>query len=149
MTPPDPERTIFAAIKHYMPDLTYEGHPAIYPQSPEAWYKQDYLVVRATGGGASRMPHLWAVCYFEVEAFSSTRAGASLLARRTGSYLNQAAREGFRYEGVAPDGLPEAGYLFNFREVNAPSIIYDGLSSKHADTFMFQGTYQISVRALR
>jgi hypothetical protein len=52
--------------------------------------------------------------------------------------------EGFRYE------TPEAaGYLFGHREVNAPSLIYDGLSSKHGNTYMFQGTYQISVRALR
>jgi hypothetical protein len=141
---PDPERTIIAALRHYMPDLVYQGRPAIYAESPEDWYKQPYLMVRATPGGASPMPHLWSVCYFEIEAFAPTRAGASLLARRAASHLAQASREGFRYETDQ-----EAGYLFGFRQVNAPSIIYDGLSSKHSDVFMFQGTYQISVRALR
>lgn len=141
---PDPEKAIIAAFRHYMPDLVYKGHPAIYTQSPEAWYKQDYLVVRATPGGASPRPDLWTVCYFEVEAFASSRGGASTLARRAALAADQAAREKYRYVNGN-----EAGYLFHFRVVNHPSIIYDGLSAKHSDIFMFQGTYQISVRPLR
>jgi hypothetical protein len=145
MTIPDPEKAIQAALAYYMPDLTFEGRPAIYTISPETWYKQDYLVARATPGGASPQPHRWSVCFFEIEAFSSTRSGASDLARSAAKFLAQASLEKFRYE---PPGEP-GGYLFGFREVNAPSLIYDGLSSKHGNTFMFQGTYQISVRGLR
>lgn len=141
---PDPEKVIIAALAHYMPDLVNDGVPRIHSQPPKEWAKQSFLVVRATGGGASRHPNLFAVCYFEVEAFDATRGGASQLARRAGTSLVQASRDGFRYE--TPD---EAGYLFGHREVNAPSRVYDGLSSKHGDSAMFQGTYQISVRALR
>ncbi|MER7208539.1 hypothetical protein ABT340_15820 [Streptosporangium sp. NPDC000239] len=144
MTIPDPEKAIISALAHYMPELTSQGLTRIYSQAPKEWYKQDFLVVRATGGGASRRPHLWAVCYFEIEAFASQRGEASRLARTAGTSMNHASREGFRY--VTPT---EAGYLFGFREVNAPSLMYDGLSSKHGDAYMFQGTYQISVRALR
>ncbi|GII83292.1 hypothetical protein Ssi03_12820 [Sphaerisporangium siamense] len=141
---PDPEKTIIAALEHYMPDLVTQGVSRVFSQAQKNWDRQDFLVVRATGGGASRHPHLWAVCYFEIEAFASQRGNASLLARRAGASMSQASREGFRY------ATPEtAGYLFGFREVNAPSLIYDGLSSKHGDTFMFQGTYQISIRPLR
>ncbi|GAA3537184.1 hypothetical protein GCM10022419_016270 [Nonomuraea rosea] len=141
---PDPEKVIISALEHYMPDLVTNGRSRVYSQAPKEWDKQSFLVVRATGGGASRYPHLYAVCYFEVEAFAHQRGEASLLARRAGASMSQASREGYRYE--APQ---EAGYLFGLREVNAPSLVYDGLSSKHGDTFMFQGTYQISVRALR
>ncbi|MER5643947.1 hypothetical protein [Streptosporangium sp. NPDC002524] len=141
---PDPEKAIIAALAHYMPDLVTDGVPRIHSQPPKEWARQSFLVVRATGGGASRYPHLFAVCYFEVEAFAFERGDASLLARRAGASLSKASRESFRYE--TPD---EAGYLFGHREVNAPSRVYDGLSSKHGDTYMSQGTYQISVRALR
>lgn len=140
----DPEKVIIAALIHYMPDLVVDGRPRIFPQAPDGWDKVDHLVVRATGGGSSRAPHLYTVCYFEVEAFASTRGNASLLARRAKDALSRAARENFRF-GEGHSGA----YLFNFIEVNAPHIIYDGLSSKHSDTFMFQGTYQISVRPLR
>ncbi len=141
---PDPEKVIIAALVQSMPDLVVAGRPRIYPQAPPDWDKQSFLVVRATGGGASRHPHLYAVCYFEIEAFAPARGAASELARRANAAISQASRNSFRYE--TPEG---GGYLFGFREVNAPSLIYDGLTSKHGDTWMFQGTYQISVRALR
>lgn len=141
---PDPERAIIAALVHYMPDLVVDGRPRIYSQAQDGWAGHDHLIVRATGGGSSRQPRHWVTCYFEIEAFASTRGNASLLARRAGQALAQAARDNFRYE----DG-DRGGYLFSFIEVNAPHIVYDGLSSKHGDTFMFQGTYQINIRPLR
>ncbi|SFI81854.1 hypothetical protein SAMN05216275_10575 [Streptosporangium canum] len=141
---PDPEKAIIAALHHYMPELLTQAGSRVYSQAPEDWDKQNFLVVRATPGGASRQPHLYSTCYFEIESFASSRGEASRLARQSGVAMEKAARENFRYI----DG-PEMGYLFRFREVNAPSRIYDGLSSKHGDTYMFQGTYQISTRPLR
>ncbi|MGN9782762.1 hypothetical protein ACTMTF_15120 [Nonomuraea sp. ZG12] len=141
---PDPEKAIIAALEHYLPDLVQGGQSRVFPVAPNNWDKLDFLVVRATQGGASTLPHLWATCFFEIEAFASTRGDASLLARRASVAMSQAARDNFRYETET-----EAGYLFRFREVNAPSLIYDGLSSKHGDRDMFQGTYQISLRPLR
>lgn len=144
MMVPDPEKAIIAALVHYIPGLGRDGRVAVYPHPPNDWFSHDFLVVRATAGGSSPRPDLFLTCFFEVEAFSNSRGGASMLAREAELALARAAREGFRYEDDT-----SAGYLFGFREVNAPSIVYDGLSSKHADTFMFQGTYQISIRPLR
>ncbi|MEU4726542.1 hypothetical protein AB0G06_43685 [Nonomuraea dietziae] len=141
---PDPEKAIMSALAHYMPDLVVNGRPRIYAQPPQSWDKETFLVVRATPGGASSRPELWSTCFFEVEAFAPSRSEASSLARRAQAACARAARENYRYI----DGN-EMGYLFDFDEVNAPSIIYDGLSSKHPDTRMFQGTYRLSVRALR
>ncbi|WP_371784698.1 hypothetical protein [Streptosporangium subroseum] len=141
---PDPEKAIIAALDHYMPDLSTAGRSRIYAQPPKEWAQEAFVVVRATGGGSSRFPLLYAVCYFEVECFNFTRGEASTTARRAGAALAQASREGFRYVTDT-----EAGYLFGHREVNAPSLVYDGLSSKHGDTYMCQGTYQVSIRALR
>lgn len=139
---PDPEKAIIAALRHYLPDLA----SSIYTAAPNDWYSHDLLVVRATAGGASTNVRHWSVIYFEVEAFSNTRSGASLLARRASQALADAAYDRWRYEPPAPE---PGGYLFRFREVNSPAIVYDGLSSKHGNTFMFQGTYQMSVRPLR
>ncbi|MEU7830386.1 hypothetical protein [Nonomuraea sp. NPDC049129] len=141
---PDPEKAIMAALTHYMPELVTNGRSRIYSQAPQGWDRLDFLVVRATPGGASRHPNLYSVCFFEIEAFASTRGDASTLGRRAAAAMTTAGRENYRY--ISDN---EAGYLFGFREVNAPSLVYDGLSSKHGDTFMFQGTYQISVRGLR
>lgn len=96
--------------------------------------------MRATPGGSSANPKRFLTCYFEVEAFASSRGAASSLARQVENVLDQACAECFRAEGA---------YMFRFREVNAPAQVYDGLSSKHPDAVMFQGTYQISVRPLR
>lgn len=97
-------------------------------------------MVRATPGGSSANPRHYLTCYFEVEAFAGSRGDASSLARQVEIALARACAECFRAAG---------GYMFRFREVTAPAQVYDGLSSKHGDTCMFQGTYQISVRPLR
>ncbi|MEO3860125.1 hypothetical protein [Acrocarpospora sp. B8E8] len=141
---PDPEKAIIAALEHYMPDLLDTGRSRVFSQAPKGWDKLAFIVARATPGGASRSPHLFSSVYFETEAFALSRGEASALARRAAASLVQASRDGFRY--ADDEG---SGYLFGFREVNAPSLIYDGLSSKHGDTYMFQGTYQISLRPLR
>lgn len=132
----DPEKLIMSALAHYMPDVSGR----IYALVQRGWDKEDFLVVRATGGGASRQPHLYKVCYFEIEAFSDSRGGASLLSRRSAEAMIQAARDNFR---------DEVAYLFDHREINAPWLVHDGLSSKHGDTFMFQSTHRISARPLR
>jgi hypothetical protein len=141
---PDPEKAIIASLEHYMPELVATGRSRVFSQAPKGWDKLDFIVARATPGGASRTPHLFAAVFFEIEAFAAIRGDASALARRAAASLVQAARDGFRYADT--EG---SGYLFGFREVNAPSLIYDGLSSKHGSTYMFQGTYQISLRPLR
>ncbi|MFI6319749.1 hypothetical protein ACIBG8_19600 [Nonomuraea sp. NPDC050556] len=132
----DPEKLIIKALQYYLP----EHSDRVMTLAPTDWSDREFLVVRATGGGASSQPHLYKVCYFEIEAFSSTRGDASRLARRAGEAMIAAARENFR---------DETAYLFRFREVNAPWLVHDGLSSKHGDEFMFQGTYNISMRSLR
>lgn len=136
----DPEKVIIDCLETFIPELTVGGKLRIFPQPPRDWDKGAFLVVRATPGGSSANPRHYLTCYFEVEAFAGSRGDASSLARQVEIALARACAECFRAAG---------GYMFRFREVTAPAQVYDGLSSKHGDTCMFQGTYQISVRPLR
>lgn len=94
-----------------------------------------FAVVYRVGGTSS-----WAVDHsiISVSTFCAERRAASKLARDIQTALFRAAFENFS---------SDEGVISKFETIKSPVPVRDGLSGKHAGSFMFDATHEVWSRA--
>jgi hypothetical protein len=128
---PDTEALALDAMRHYVPEASYGVAP------PQDWSSlMPFVVISKVGGKTLEPPVDHSI--LSVSVFAGTRKQASTVARRVQSALYQAARDGFS----TADGAIAA-----VNTIKGPIPIRDGLSGKHADSFMFDATYNMWARS--
>lgn len=131
---PDTEALVLDALRHYLASSGAEFGVA----PPANWNLAMPYVVSYRAGGTSG----WVVDHsiMSVSVFASTRKAASKLARDIQSALFRAGYDNFS---------SDEGVISKFETIKNPVPEHDGLSGKHADSFMFDATYDVWSRAHR
>jgi hypothetical protein len=100
--------------------------------------KLPYCVVQRVDGGKAPDPRFIDQAILSVSVFSTDRKLSSVLARKVQAALFQAYQDQY---------VTSEGHIAWFQTTKSPVPVRDGLSGKHDDTWLFDATYTIWVRA--
>lgn len=132
---PDSERIVLEALRTVLP----EHRCAVY--LPTDWQlalrKTGGLVITRRVGGVMRDKRYVDEGMFVVQTYATSRADASLLARRARAGL---VRLTFEQWGNTD------GYLSRFREATGPFATTDPMTEAQTEFFRFSGNYMITTR---
>lgn len=105
---------------------------------PHGWDDQMPVTVVTKIAGDAYDPRYLELCTFTAATFAPDRKQASNNARAVQRALFTACRENW---------MNAEGVMFRFVNTKSPVEVRDGLTGKHFDTFMFDGTYTIYFRS--
>jgi hypothetical protein len=129
---PDSETLALEIARHYVPEMQFGVTPL------ENWDDKLPFGVIARVGGKSPDPRYVDQALLSVMVFAETRKQASDLARKVQAAFLQAYQDQY---------LTSVGHISWFQVTKGPVPVRDGLSGKHANTWMFDATYTVWVRA--
>ncbi|MFD4397856.1 hypothetical protein [Kitasatospora sp. NPDC058478] len=132
---PDSERIVLDALRTTLPGIRC----AVY--LPTDWQfalrESGGLVIARRVGGVMRDKRHIDEGMFVVQTYATSRAGASLLARRARAGLVRLTFEQF--------GTSD-GYLSRFREATGPIMTTDPMTEAQPDFYRFSANYMIATR---
>jgi hypothetical protein len=134
---PDIDRLVQDALLEYVPT---EITPRVYVKPPVDWAEQmPFIAVKWTGGHPSSNSTRLQVRDVVVKVYALDQASGNEAIRHVEQALKTACLQ--RFNNNVPD-VTTPGVLCNVREVSPIGLQYEGLTSKHPDSALFEGMFR-------
>lgn len=134
---PDVELLVLDALREYL------SSSKVYTAVPKDWDDQiPMTVVSWRGGAPSQWPERLQITDILVKTFGRTRKEGSDLYREVDKALRQACISRFNNKGLS--GVDVPGVLTHVKVISPQGIEFEGLTSKHPDSVLFEGIFRIT-----
>lgn len=134
---PDCEILVLDALREYL------DTDKVYASVPKNWDDlMPFVSITWRGGAPSQWPERLQITDILVKTFGRNRKEANNLYREVDKALRQACISRFNNKGLT--GVEVPGVLTHVKVISPQGIEYDGLTSKHPDTFLFEAIFRIT-----